>query len=70
MRISFGSFHEFILMGGYSYYVWSAVLLSMLLLLALLFIIIYSKRKLFQQVRLQQFRESRRKCASNNVRID
>lgn len=70
MRLSFRSFHEFILMGGYSYYVWSAVLLSMLLLLALFLIMIYSKRKLFQHIRLQQYRESRRKYASNNVRID
>lgn len=61
----FESINDFIQMGGHGYYVWSAYLISLSVLIWLVVSPLQRKRKFIQEMIRQQRREMVRQDASN-----
>ncbi|WP_261848465.1 heme exporter protein CcmD [Pectobacterium araliae] len=63
MNIAFTSWQDFFAMGGYAFYVWLAVVLTLLPLSALVGHTLLSRRALLIDIRRQQAREQRKNTA-------
>lgn len=63
MMAAFSSWHDFLAMGGYGFYVWLAVSFTLLPLAALVVHTLWQRRQLLKSVRQYQARERRIKAA-------
>ncbi len=63
MNAAFSDWHEFCAMGGYALYVWLAVTLTLISLLALLLHTVRQRRCLLVKIRQHQRREQRIRAA-------
>lgn len=59
MKLAFSSWQDFFAMGGYAFYIWLAVALTLLPLLALMLHTIWQRRQLLAEIRRRQAREQR-----------
>ncbi|HIC8840172.1 MULTISPECIES: heme exporter protein CcmD [Aeromonas] len=59
----FASFSDFLAMGGYAFYVWLSFGLTLLCLVGIIISTRMKTRRLFNELRSKQARESRRKAA-------
>ena len=59
----FHSFHEFLEMGGYAFYVWGAYGIAMLSFIWLFFSTIHGRKALIRNIREKMAREERIKSA-------
>ncbi|WP_421332997.1 heme exporter protein CcmD [Aeromonas sp. 603607] len=59
----FASFSHFLAMGGYAFYVWLSFGLTLLCLVGIIISTRMKTRRLFNELRSKQARESRRKAA-------
>lgn len=59
MKLAFLSWQDFFAMGGYAFYIWLAVALTLLPLLALMLHTIWQRRQLLAEIRRRQAREQR-----------
>jgi len=67
--VAFTSFSDFILMGGYSFYVWLAYAVSLLSIIVLIVNSMLKRKKIFRQVIQRIEREERIKAAENREDI-
>ncbi|MEL0628108.1 heme exporter protein CcmD [Psychromonas aquatilis] len=67
--MAFTSFSDFILMGGYSFYVWLAYAVSLLSIIVLIVNSVLKRKKIFRQVIQRIEREERIKAAENREDI-
>ncbi|RYC43309.1 heme exporter protein CcmD [Pectobacterium zantedeschiae] len=67
MNIAFTSWQDFFAMGGYAFYVWLAVVLTLLPLSALIGHTLLGRRALLRDIRRQQAREQRKSTARQSV---
>ena len=67
--MAFTSFSDFILMGGYSFYVWLAYAVSLLSIIVLIVNSMVKRKKIFRQVIQRIEREERIKAAENREDI-
>lgn len=63
MNSAFASWSDFIAMGGYGFYVWLAVVLTLLPLAALCIHTYIQRKMIFSAIVQQQAREARQKAA-------
>lgn len=63
MMAAFSSWHDFLAMGGYGFYVWLAVSFTLLSLIALVAHTLWQRRQLLKSVRQYQARERRIRAA-------
>ncbi|MBN3262078.1 heme exporter protein CcmD [Pectobacterium brasiliense] len=63
MNIAFTSWQDFFAMGGYAFYVWLAVVLTLLPLSVLVGHTLFNRRALLSDIRCQQAREQRKNAA-------
>ncbi|ARJ42901.1 heme exporter protein CcmD [Pantoea alhagi] len=63
MKPAFSSWHDFLAMGGYGFYVWLAVSVTLLSLAALAGHTLWQRRQLLKSVRQYQARERRIRAA-------
>lgn len=59
MNFAFASWQDFFAMGGYAFYVWLAVAMTLLPLLALLLHTTWQRKQLLSEIRRRQAREQR-----------
>ena len=67
--MAFTSFSDFILMGGYSFYVWLAYAVSLLSIIVSIVNSMLKRKKIFRQVIQRIEREERIKAAENREDI-
>ncbi|MEQ9885596.1 heme exporter protein CcmD [Pectobacterium zantedeschiae] len=67
MNIAFTSWQDFFAMGGYAFYVWLAVVLTLLPLSALIGHTLLGRRALLRDIRRQQAREQRKSTARQSA---
>lgn len=65
MMPAFSSWHDFLIMGGYGFYVWLAVSFTLLALAALVGHTLWQRRQLLKSVRQYQARERRIRAAKS-----
>ncbi|NIF20876.1 MULTISPECIES: heme exporter protein CcmD [Pantoea] len=65
MTPAFASWHDFFAMGGYAFYVWLAVILTLIPLSALVLHTLVQRRRLLAQIRQRQSRERRIRAAKS-----
>ncbi|MBQ4766636.1 heme exporter protein CcmD [Pectobacterium versatile] len=70
MNIAFTSWQDFFAMGGYAFYVWLAVVLTLLPLSALVGHTLLSRRALLSDIRRQQAREQRKSTARQSETME
>ncbi|UEM41174.1 heme exporter protein CcmD [Pectobacterium aquaticum] len=70
MNIAFTSWQDFFAMGGYAFYVWLAVVLTLLPLSVLVGHTLLSRRALLSDIRRQQAREQRKNTARQSETIE
>ncbi|MGG6194354.1 heme exporter protein CcmD [Pantoea sp. Fr+CA_20] len=63
MTPAFASWHDFFAMGGYAFYVWLAVLCTVLPMLGLALHALLSHRRLLADIRQRDARERRQRAA-------
>lgn len=63
MMAAFSSWHDFLAMGGYGFYVWLAVSFTLLSLMTLVAHTLWQRRQLLKSVRQYQARERRIRAA-------
>ncbi len=66
MQSAFASWQEFWAMGGYAFYVWLAVAVTLISLIALVGQTFWQRRALLAEVRRQASRERRIRAAKQN----
>ncbi len=67
MNAAFASFHDFLAMGGYAFYVWLAVGFTLVPLLLLIAHTRWQRRALLNEVRRQQDRDRRVKASQSGT---
>ncbi|WP_113633106.1 heme exporter protein CcmD [Pectobacterium peruviense] len=67
MNIAFTSWQDFFAMGGYAFYVWLAVVLTLLPLSALIGHTLLGRRALLRDIRRQQARDQRKSTARQSA---
>ncbi|WP_233980598.1 heme exporter protein CcmD [Pectobacterium versatile] len=70
MNIAFTSWQDFFAMGGYAFYVWLAVVLTLLPLSVLVGHTLLSRRTLLSDIRRQQAREQRKNTARQSETME
>ncbi|MDX6915249.1 heme exporter protein CcmD [Pectobacterium carotovorum] len=70
MNIAFTSWQDFFAMGGYAFYVWLAVVLTLLPLSALVGHTLLNRRALLNDIRRQQAREQRKSTARQSETME
>ncbi|ACT13452.1 MULTISPECIES: heme exporter protein CcmD [Pectobacterium] len=70
MNIAFTSWQDFFAMGGYAFYVWLAVVLTLLPLSALVGQTLWHRRTLMNDIRRQQAREQRKSTARQSKAVE
>ncbi|XXN65705.1 heme exporter protein CcmD [Enterobacter ludwigii] len=65
MTPAFASWSDFFAMGGYAFYVWLAVILTLIPLLGLVLHTVLFRRRLLAEIRQRQSRESRIRAAKS-----
>ncbi|MEH2921414.1 heme exporter protein CcmD [Samsonia erythrinae] len=70
MNIAFTSWQAFFAMGGYAFYVWLAVALTLLPLGALIGHTLWRRRTLLNDIRRQQAREQRKRAARQSDSVE
>ncbi|AVT58407.1 heme exporter protein CcmD [Pectobacterium versatile] len=70
MNIAFTSWQDFFAMGGYAFYVWLAVVLTLLPLSVLVGHTLLSRRTLLSDIRRQQAREQRKSTARQSETME
>ncbi|KHS70990.1 heme exporter protein CcmD [Pectobacterium brasiliense] len=70
MNIAFTSWQDFFAMGGYAFYVWLAVVLTLLPLSALVGHTLFNRRALLSDIRRQQAREQRKNTARQSETME
>ncbi|ASY79836.1 heme exporter protein CcmD [Pectobacterium polaris] len=70
MNIAFTSWQDFFAMGGYAFYVWLAVVLTLLPLSALVSHTLLNRRALLSDIRRQQAREQRKNTARQSETME
>ncbi|MBN3082439.1 MULTISPECIES: heme exporter protein CcmD [Pectobacterium] len=70
MNIAFTSWQDFFAMGGYAFYVWLAVVLTLLPLSALVGHTLLNRRALLNDIRRQQAREQRKNTARQSETME
>ncbi|MFJ5452729.1 heme exporter protein CcmD [Pectobacterium jejuense] len=70
MSIAFTSWQDFFAMGGYAFYVWLAVVLTLLPLSALVGHTLLNRRALLNDIRRQQAREQRKNTARQSETME
>ena len=63
MNAAFASWHEFFLMGGYAFYVWLSVSITLLSLLGLVAHTCWQRRRVLAEIRQKQSRDRRIRAA-------
>lgn len=59
MKSAFASWHDFWMMGGYAFYVWLSVAVTLIALVALVLHTVWQRHALLAEVRRQASRERR-----------
>ncbi|MEI3773095.1 heme exporter protein CcmD [Pectobacterium brasiliense] len=70
MSIAFTSWQDFFAMGGYAFYVWLAVVLTLLPLSGLVGHTLLNRRALLSDIRRQQAREQRKNTARQSETME
>ncbi|APS30507.1 heme exporter protein CcmD [Pectobacterium brasiliense] len=70
MNIAFTSWQDFFAMGGYAFYVWLAVVLTLLPLSTLVGHTLLNRRALLSDIRRQQAREQRKNTARQSETME
>jgi|TARA_B110000879_G_scaffold27563_1_gene37452 heme exporter protein D len=66
MQMYFASFQDLLIMDGHGIYVWSAVILSLLVLVWLIVVPLLSRRALLKDIARDVLRERARQSSSKN----